>query len=97
MRLIKTFSGILFEGNDTSCVKSVRIRSYSDPYFPVFELNTERYSVCQCGKIRTRLAPNTDTFYAVTMGHIYQTVCKMLILNVFKVAHEVNMKLGFMK
>ena len=26
-------------------VKSVRIRSYSGPYFPVFGLNTERYSV----------------------------------------------------
>ena len=27
------------------CVKSVRIRSYSGPYFPAFGLNTERYSV----------------------------------------------------
>ena len=26
-------------------VKSVRIRSYSEPYFPAFGLNTERYSV----------------------------------------------------
>ena len=25
-------------------VKSVRIRSYSGPYFPAFRLNTERYS-----------------------------------------------------
>ena len=24
------------------CVKSVRIRSYSDPYFPTFGLNTDR-------------------------------------------------------
>ena len=27
------------------CVKSVRIRGYSSPYFPVFGLNTERYGV----------------------------------------------------
>ena len=25
------------------CVKNVRIRSYSGPYFPAFGLNTERY------------------------------------------------------
>ena len=27
------------------CIKSIRIRSYSGPYFPAFGLNTERYSV----------------------------------------------------
>ena len=30
------------------CVKSVRIRSFSGPYFPAFGLNTERYSVSLC-------------------------------------------------
>ena len=49
------------------CVKSVRIRTYSGPYFPTFRLNTERYSVCLriqsgCGKMRTRMTSNTDTF-----------------------------------
>ena len=49
------------------CVKSVRICSYSGTYFPIFGLNTERYGVClcihsECGKIRTRITPNTDTF-----------------------------------
>ena len=52
------------------CVKSARIRSYSGPYFPAFGMNTERYSVFlriqfECGKTRTRITPNTDTFYAV--------------------------------
>ena len=52
------------------CVKSVRIRSYSGPYFPTFGLNTERYGVslpiqCEYGKMRTRITPNTDTFHAV--------------------------------
>ena len=27
------------------CMKSVRIRSFSGPYFPAFGLNTERYGV----------------------------------------------------
>ena len=52
------------------CVKSVRIWSYSGPYFPAFELNTERYSLSlhiqsEWGKIWTRITLNTDTFYAV--------------------------------
>ena len=52
------------------CVKSVRIRSYSGPYFPTFGLNTEGYSLSlriqsEHGKIRTRITPNTDTFYAL--------------------------------
>ena len=40
-------------------VRSVRIRSYSGPYFPAFGLN-------KCGKMRTRITPNSDTFYAVS-------------------------------
>ena len=52
------------------CLKSVRIRSYSGTYFPAFWLNTERCKVSlhiqsECGKIRTRITPNTVTFYAV--------------------------------
>ena len=52
------------------CVKSVRIRCYSGPYFPAFGLNTERYGVSlrvqsECGKMRTRITSNTDTFYAM--------------------------------
>ena len=52
------------------CVKSVRIRSYSSSQFHLFGLNLERYSVSlcsqsECGKMRTRITPNADTFYAV--------------------------------
>ena len=55
---------------DKHSVKSVRIRSYSDPHFPAFGLNAERYGVfvhiqSKCGKMHTRITPNTDTFYAV--------------------------------
>ena len=51
--------------------KKVRIRSYSGLHFPAFRLNTEIYSVplriqSEFGKTRTRITPNTDTFYAVT-------------------------------
>ena len=54
------------------CVKSVRIRSYSGPYFPAFGLNMERYSVSlhiqsKYGKMLTRITPNMDTFYAVNV------------------------------
>ena len=52
--------------------KSVRIQSYFGLHFPAFGLNMERYGVSlhiqsKCGKIRTRITPNTDTFYAVEM------------------------------
>ena len=46
------------------CIKSVCIRSFSDPYFTAFGLNTELIQ-SECGKIRTRKTPNTDTFHAV--------------------------------
>ena len=56
--------------NNIYCVKSVRIQSYSGLDFPTFGLNTERYRVSlrlqsECGKMRTRITPNTDTFHAV--------------------------------
>ena len=51
-------------------VKSVRIRSFSCPYFPAFRLNTERYGLSlriqsECGEIWTKKTPNTNTFNAV--------------------------------
>ena len=55
---------------DRHCVKSVHIRNYSGPYIPAFGLNMERYGVSlhiqsECGKIRTRITPNTDIFHAL--------------------------------
>ena len=57
-------------------VKSVRIRSYSVPYFPAFGMHTKRYGVylsiqSECGKIRTRITPNTDTFHAVSSVSLF--------------------------
>ena len=51
-------------------MKSVRIRSFFGPYFLAFGLNRERSSVSlgiqsECRKIRTRKAPNRDTFHTL--------------------------------
>ena len=58
-------------------VKSVRIRSFSGPHFLAFGLTTERYSVSlrihsECGKMRTRIIPNTDTFYSMDANYFRQ-------------------------
>ena len=58
------------------CVKSVRIWSFSGPYFPVFVLNMGWYWVSLCiqseyVKMRTRKTPNMDTFQAVWDGKIF--------------------------
>ena len=60
------------------CVKSVCVRSYSGPHFPAFRLNTERYGVSlriqsECGKMWTRITPNSDTSHAV-FGSRYKVV-----------------------
>ena len=65
--------------------KSSYIRSYSGPYFPSFGLNMERYFVSfripsECGKIRARRSPNTDTFYAVLHFLLFSIEVK---LNIF--------------
>ena len=56
------------------CVKIIRIRSFSGPYFLAFGLRVLHggyYSVylriqSECGKIRTRKTQNMDTFHEVT-------------------------------
>ena len=52
-----------YMNNPIHCVKSVRIRSYSGPYFPAFGLNTERYGV----KMRNKIISKTDTFHVVLL------------------------------
>ena len=64
---LRTLSRDCYFCDDLHCVKSVLIWSYSCPYFPSFGLNTGRYGVSlriqsKCGKIQTRITPNTDTF-----------------------------------
>ena len=51
--------------------ESVPTRSYSGPHFPLFGLNTEYLRIqSKCGKMRTRITPNTDTFYAVILCRV---------------------------
>ena len=68
--VMPSFEVFVAVSTDVHCVKSVRIPSYSGLYFPAFGLNREKYGVSlgiqsECGKIRTRITPNTDTFHAV--------------------------------
>ena len=43
----------------------VDIRTYSGPYFPTFGLNVSLRIQSECGKMRTRITPNSVTFYTV--------------------------------
>ena len=68
-------SGHTVPPHHSHSVKSVRIRCYSGHYFHTFGLNTERYSVslrihCECRRLRTRITPNTDNFYAVSNDRV---------------------------
>ena len=58
------------------CGKSVRIWSFFDSYFPAFGLNAKRCFIplriqWDCGKIRTRRTPNTDTFHTVFIINVH--------------------------
>ena len=80
------------------CVKSVRIRSFSGPYFLAFELNTVRYSVSlriqsKCGKILTRKTPNTDTFHVVSIAQ----KIKFSIKHFFSKCDQIRRKLWIMR
>ena len=80
------------------CVKSARIQSYSGPNFPAFGLNTERYFISlrihfECGKMWTRITPNTDTFCAVSFIKIdlflfKLAICKFLLVKFSKTEKE---------
>ena len=67
---------------DNHCIKNVRIQSYSGPHFSRIFPHSDwlqrdtcilRISPCSvrmrenAGKMRTRITPNTDTFYAVNV------------------------------
>ena len=54
------------------CVKNVRIRSYSGSHFPVFGLNTERYSVSECAKI----TPNASRSGHILWKALYRQNCR---------------------
>ena len=72
--LLYLLSDIELSSSTNHCVKSVRIRSCSGPYFPATGLNTERYGVSlrihsENWKIRTGITPDRDTFHAANVMH----------------------------
>ena len=81
-------------------LKSVRMRSFSCPYFSVFRLNKERYrvSLCiqsECGKIRTRKTPKTYTFQVVSVTNEtekelidFLNEARFLFLLLFQISHK---------
>ena len=62
------------------CVKSVRIRSYSGPYFPTFELNTKRYG--SNSPYSVRMQENTDQNNS-EYGHFLRTMWHELMRVLF--------------
>ena len=50
------------------CVKSVRVRNFSGPYFLGLRIQS------QCGKILIRKTANTDTFHAVDITKTYNSI-----------------------
>ena len=40
--VVPSFEGFVTVSTDVHCVKRVRIRSYSGPYFPTFRLDTDQ-------------------------------------------------------
>ena len=78
-------------------IKTPERRSYSGPYFPAFGLNAERYKTClriqsECGKIRTRMTPNTFTFHAVIINVLQKELMTRLDF-LHRYSHQRNQKL----
>ena len=70
IKLIKNF--VVWNSRHFQCIKAFRTRSFSSLYFPDFGVNTEKIFLnllilFECGKMRTRKTPNTDTFHYTFM------------------------------
>ena len=64
-------------------VKSARNWSYSGLHFPHSDrIRRDRLSLriqFECGKMRTRITPNTDTFHAVRLANIFMVEIEILL------------------
>ena len=72
------------------CMRSVRIWSFSGPFFPAFEPNTDIHTVShhvqsKCDKMRTWKTLNTDTFHAafVMCWNLTHNKFQILLLRLF--------------
>ena len=70
--LVKTFKRCVKQYN---CMKSVRFRSFSSPYFPAFGLNTERYSVSLYSvRMRENMDQKNSKYRYVSHRDIYSRI-----------------------
>ena len=77
--LVSACSGVYFALNTNSLPKKGPPRSNSGPHFPAFGLNTTRYGVSiriqsKCGKMRTKVTPNMETFHIVVISYIRRQI-----------------------
>ena len=62
--------------SDTHCMESVHIRSFLARFFPHSDWISLRIQ-SEWGKMRTRITPNKNTFYVVT---IFTTLCVLIFV-----------------
>ena len=68
----------VFERHGLICVKSVRIRSFYGPHFPVYGLNTERYGVIETIETNRDYVKFWDKNFYFFPYHFF-TYCQNLI------------------
>ena len=88
MLLVVVYNEFINEALNLHYVKSVRIQSYSGPYFPAFGLNKGRNGVSlpiqfECGEIQTRITPNTNIFHAVRILKNFLCKTKGILIHSF--------------
>ena len=71
------------------CVKSVRVRSYSGPYFSALGLNTERYEISLRIQSKYGNIPNMDNFHAV-QGIAEQTEFAFFLFYIIIATYNAN-------
>ena len=87
---VKENTDLFTFSKEIHCVKSIRSRSFSGPFFLTFGLNTKRYGLSlliqsECGKIRTRKTPNTDTFHAVILNRKLENIYCLFPENIYRI------------
>ena len=78
--------------NDPHCVKSVRILSYSGPHFSrIFPYSDWLRKIrSNMGKIRTRITPDMDIFYAIPQRSIQNVVNHLKMEGFVKIISYLN-------
>ena len=85
LKFVFQFTALYISIIKSALCEKCRFRSFSGPYFPAFGLNTEKHSLSrrvqyEYGNIRTRKAPNTDTFYAVVQFQFLKNKANTILM-----------------